>query len=162
MEGLRGQRTEAGIHDVGLMSLEHGRLPFEELDFIYMPSSDVAADLGFYRDVLGGEIVFAIEAFGTRVAQVRLSAGGPRLLLAGHMTGEAPVLLHRVPGLDAAVEELEQRGLEVGDRFGFPHGEAVAMRSPGGQRLAIYELTRPLADERLAGRHDFGPGTDRA
>ena len=31
------------------------------------------------------------------------------------------------------------------------------MRSPGGQRLAIYELTRPEADERLAGRRDFEP-----
>ena len=136
---------------------EGRKLPFEELDFIYMPSSDVAADIGFYRDVLGGEIVFAIEAFGTRVAQVRISDGGPRLLVAGHMEGEAPVLVHRVAELDSAIAELEQRGLEVSERFGFPHGEAVAMRSPGGQRLAIYELTRPEADERLAGRHDFGP-----
>ena len=139
------------------MSLESRDLPFEELDFIYMPSSDVAADLAYYRDVLGGEIVFAIEAFGTRVAQVRISEVGPRLLLAGHMQGEAPVLLHRVAELDAAIAALEQHGLELGERFGFPHGEAVAMRSPGGQRLAIYELTRPEADERLAGRRDFEP-----
>jgi hypothetical protein len=27
--------------------------------------------------------------------------------------------------------------------------------APGGQRLAIYELTRPAAAERLAGRRDF-------
>jgi hypothetical protein len=27
--------------------------------------------------------------------------------------------------------------------------------APGGQRLAVYELTRPQADERLAGRRDF-------
>ena len=78
------------------MSSQDRDLPFEGLDFIYMPSSDVAADLGFYRDVLGGEIVFAIEAFGTRVAQVRLEADAPRLLLAEHLEGDAPVLLHRV------------------------------------------------------------------
>ena len=34
-----------------------------------MPSTDVARDLGYYEDVLGAEIVFAIEAFGTRVAR---------------------------------------------------------------------------------------------
>jgi len=140
------------------MSSEGERgLLFEALDFIYMPSADVAADLAFYRDALGGEIVFAIEAFGTRVAQVRISDGGPRLLLAGHMRGEAPVLVHRVPDLDVAIAELEGRGLEIEERFGFPHGPAASLRTPGGQRLAIYELTRPEADERLAGRRDFKP-----
>jgi catechol 2,3-dioxygenase-like lactoylglutathione lyase family enzyme len=34
---------------------------FERLDFTCMPSCDVARDLAFYRDVLGGEVVFAIE-----------------------------------------------------------------------------------------------------
>ncbi|HET8592984.1 MAG TPA: VOC family protein [Solirubrobacterales bacterium] len=129
----------------------------ESLDFLYMPSTDVARDLGYYQDVLGAEIVFAIEAFGTRVAQVRLSEGGPRLLLAGHMEGEAPVVLHRVSDLDAAVAELERRGATIETEFGFPHGPAVALRTPGGQRLAFYELTRPEADARLSGRMDFEP-----
>ncbi|MGA8927370.1 MAG: hypothetical protein WB462_14260, partial [Solirubrobacterales bacterium] len=78
----------------------------ESFDFLYMPSTDVARDLGYYRHVLDAEIVFAIEAFGTRVAQVRLTEGGPRLLLAGHLKGEAPVLLHRVADLDATVARL--------------------------------------------------------
>jgi catechol 2,3-dioxygenase-like lactoylglutathione lyase family enzyme len=34
---------------------------FERLDFTCMPSCDVARDLAFYRAVLGGEVVFAIE-----------------------------------------------------------------------------------------------------
>jgi hypothetical protein len=134
-----------------------GGLPFEGLDFVYMPSRDVAADLAYYRDVLGGEIVFAIEAFGTRVAQVRLSAGGPRLLVADHLEGEAPVLVHRVGDLEAVAADLERRGLELEARFGIPHGPCASLRSPGGQRLAIYELTRPQADEHLAGRLDFEP-----
>ena len=49
-------------------------------------------------------MVFAIEAMGTRVAEVSLSPEGPRLLLADHLDGEAPVLLHRDlgrPGRDA-------------------------------------------------------------
>jgi catechol 2,3-dioxygenase-like lactoylglutathione lyase family enzyme len=131
--------------------------PFEELDFLYMPSRDVAADLAFYRDVLGGEVVFAIESFGTRVAQVRVSEDGPRLLVAEHLEGEGPVLVHRVRDLDAAAADLKRRGLELEARFGIPHGPCATLRSPGGQRLAIYELTRPEADERLAGRRDFEP-----
>jgi hypothetical protein len=131
--------------------------PFEALDFVYLPSDDVAADLGFYTEVLGGEAVFAIEAFGARVAEVSLSQGGPRLLLADHLEGEAPVLVHRVDDLDATVAELERRGLVIEARFGIPHGPCATLHSPGGQRLAIYELTRPGADERLAGRFDFGP-----
>jgi catechol 2,3-dioxygenase-like lactoylglutathione lyase family enzyme len=129
----------------------------ESFDFLYMPSTDVARDLGFYRDVLGAEVVFAIEAFGTRVAQVRLSNGGPRLLLAGHLEGEAPVVLHRVDDLDTAVRELQRRGATIEAEFGFPHGPAVALHTPGGQHLAFYELTRPEADARLGGRMDFEP-----
>jgi catechol 2,3-dioxygenase-like lactoylglutathione lyase family enzyme len=139
-----------------------GDVSFEQLDFLYMPSRDVARDLDFYTEVLGAEIVFAIEAFGTRVAQVRLTDGGPRLLLAEHLEGDAPVLVFRVPDLDAAVAELERRGLDTGARFGFPHGPCVEFHAPGGQRLAIYELTRPEADARLAGRHDFGPAAPQA
>jgi hypothetical protein len=134
----------------------------ESFDFLYMPSTDVARDLGYYRDVLGAEIVFAIEAFGTRVAQVELSDGGPRLLLAGHLEGEAPVVLHRVDDLATTVAQLGERGAEVGAEFGFPHGPAVELVTPGGQKLAFYELTRPEADERLKGRMDFEPEPPQA
>jgi hypothetical protein len=134
----------------------------ESFDFLYMPSSDVARDLGYYRDVLGAEIVFAIEAFGTRVAEVRLAGGGPRLLLAGHLEGEAPVVLHRVDDLEATLSDLRRRGALIEAEFGFPHGPAAELRTPGGQRLAFYELTRPQADERLAGRMDFAPEAPQA
>jgi len=134
-----------------------GDVSFDRLDFLYMPSRDVAGDLAFYTEVLGAEIVFAIEAFGTRVAQVRLVEGSPRLLLAEHLEGDAPVLVHRVTDLDATIAELERRGLEVGARFGIPHGPCAEFHAPGGQRLAIYERSRPEADDRLAGRQDFGP-----
>jgi catechol 2,3-dioxygenase-like lactoylglutathione lyase family enzyme len=132
-------------------------LPFDQLDFLYMPSRDVAADLDFYTEHLGAEVVFAIEAFETRVAQVKLADEIPRVLLAEHLQGDAPVLIYRVADLDATLAELEGRGLEVEARFGIPHGPCAAFRAPGGQRLAVYELTRPEADDRLAGRHDFGP-----
>ncbi len=129
--------------------------PFDALDFLYMPSSDVARDLAFFTEVLGAEPVFAIEAFGTRVAQVKLTEAGPRLMLAGHLEGDAPVLVHRVADLEAALTALEARGARIEARFGIPHGPCASLHAPGGQRLAVYELTRPEADERLAGRLDF-------
>ena len=130
-------------------------LPFESLDFVYMPSIDVKQDVEYFTGVLGAELVFAIEAFGTRVAMVRLSAEPPRLLFAGHLEGERPILVYRVADLDQAIESLAARGWEPGPRFGIPHGPCCEVTTPAGHRLAIYELTRPGADERLGGRLDF-------
>ena len=45
---------------------------FEQLDFIYMPSRDVAADVRYFTEVLGAEVTFAVEGMGTRVAMVEL------------------------------------------------------------------------------------------
>src|SRR4051794_29345709 len=129
---------------------------FERLDFLYVPSRDVAADLRWFTSALGAEPVFAIEAFGARVAMVRLtSAPSPAGLLADHLDGERPVLVYRVADLDAAVAELAARGLEAGPPFGIPHGPCRAVTAPGGHRLAMYELTRPQAGAHLAGRRDF-------
>jgi hypothetical protein len=80
-------------------------------------------------------------------------------LLAEHLEGDAPVLVYRMGDLDTTMAELERRGLRTESRFGIPHGPCAAFRAPGGQRLVVYELTRPRADARLAGRHDFGPGS---
>ena len=128
---------------------------FDALDFVYLPSRDVAVDLKHFTDQLGAEFVFAIEAFGTRVAMVRLRAEPPALLLAGHLEGEQPVLVHRVTDLARAIAELKDRGVKIGARFEIPHGPAVELVSPGPQRLALYELTRPDAPQRLANRRDF-------
>jgi hypothetical protein len=45
--------------------------------------------------------------------------------------------------------------VEIGERFEIPHGPGMGLVSPGPQRLALYQLTRPQASERLAGRRDF-------
>jgi hypothetical protein len=126
----------------------------ESLDFIYMPSPDPAAELEWFAATLDAEIVFAIEAFGTRVAMVK-PGSGPPILLAGHLAGERPVLVFRVASLDAAAAELEAAGADVSEEFGIPHGPIREIHAPGGHRLAIYELTRPGRAESLAGRRDF-------
>ena len=131
-------------------------MTIEALDVLYVPSRDVAADLAFYRDVLGARVVFAIEAMGTRVAEVAIAANGPRVVLAEHLAGEAPVLLHRVGDLDASLAELTSRGLELEQQVELPLGPCATFRSPGGQRIGLYELTRPEVAEHFAGRADFG------
>ncbi len=47
---------------------------FEQLDHVYMPSRDVAVDVAYFTDVLGGRLVVAIDSMGTRVAMVELTA----------------------------------------------------------------------------------------
>ena len=40
--------------------------PFEQLDFLYMPSRDVAADANYWTEVLGGSLIFAVDGHGHR------------------------------------------------------------------------------------------------
>ncbi|MCU1380039.1 MAG: hypothetical protein JWN29_3022 [Acidimicrobiales bacterium] len=128
---------------------------FEELEFIYCPSSDVSAELAHYVEGLGAEVVFAIEAFDTRVAMLRLTVDGPKLLLAQHLHGEQPVLVYRVPDLDAAEADLARRGVGFSPRFEFPHGDATELDVPGPQRIAVYQRTRPERAAEIEGRMDF-------
>jgi catechol 2,3-dioxygenase-like lactoylglutathione lyase family enzyme len=129
--------------------------PFTQLDFVYMPSRDVAADVRYFTDVLGAELVFAIDGMGTRVAMVRLAESPPRLLLADHVEGDAPILVYRVPDLDAALAELKKRRWKRGRMLELPPGPACSFTAPGGQRIAVYEPTRPEVVESFAGRRDF-------
>lgn len=127
----------------------------ERLDFVYMPSADVAADMAYFTGVLGGRLVFAVEGMETRVAMVELTEGPPRVLLAGHLEGDQPVLVYRVPDLAAAMREMKGRGWKRESTFEIPHGPICSFRTPGGHRIAIYELARPQVDEHFAGRRDF-------
>jgi len=125
----------------------------ESLDFIYMPSEDPARDLEWFERTLGAEVVFAIERFGTRVAMAR-PATGPAILLAGHLEGD-PILVFRVASLDEAARELEAEGGSVSEEFEIPPGRIREIEAPGGQRLAIYEVTRSERIAGMSGRRDW-------
>src|SRR4051812_43776406 len=103
----------------------------DALDILYVPSRDVAGDVAFYRDTLGGRVIFAIEAMDTRVAEVALAPDGPRVILAGHLAGDAAILLHRVSDLDRTLAEFVARGLEIEARVELPLGPCATFRSPG-------------------------------
>jgi hypothetical protein len=129
--------------------------PFRQLDFLYTPSRDVAADARHMEEVLGGEVAFAIEAMGARVAGVRLAGEGPLVLLTDHLEDDRTVFIYRVDDLDQALAEMEGRGWRREHTFGIPHGPCCSFRTPGGQRIALYQLTRPGAATHFDGRRDF-------
>ena len=128
---------------------------FEHLDYVYMPSRDVAADVAYFTDVLGAQLIFAIDGMGTRVAMVALTDEPPRILLAGHLDDDRPVLVYRVADLTAAMRELEGQGWTRGHTLEIPQGPVCSFTAPGGQRLAIYELSRPGVEASFVGRRDF-------
>ena len=129
--------------------------PFAQLDFLYCPSDDVAAEASYFTDVLGGELVFAIESGGIRVAAVRLTGGPPLLLLADHVEGDRPILVYRVDDFAGSLAELQSRGWQRAGTFEIPHGPCCSFRTAGGQRIALYQLTRPEVAAHFEGRRDF-------
>jgi hypothetical protein len=138
-----------------MVDSEDGRLPFEQLDFLYVPSRDVAGDLAFFSEVLGGRVVFAIDSMGTRVAAVRLTEGPPLVLLTDHLEGDRTVLVYRVADLESALTELDGRGWRREHTFEIPHGPICSFQGPGGHRVALYQLTRPEVAAHFEGRRDF-------
>jgi hypothetical protein len=128
---------------------------FGSLDYLYMPSRDVAADMAWFTDVLGGRLVFAIDGMGTRVAMIDLTDGPPRILLADHVDGDRPILVYRVADLEATRQDLRTRGWDEGHALEIPQGPVRSFTGPGGHRLAIYERTRPDVERSFEGRRDF-------
>jgi hypothetical protein len=128
---------------------------FGSLDYLYMPSRDVAADMAWFTDVLGGRLVFAIDGMGTRVAMIDLTDGPPRILLADHVDGDRPILVYRVADLEATRQDLRTRGWDEGHALEIPQGPVRSFTGPGGRRLAIYERTRPDVERSFEGRRDF-------
>jgi hypothetical protein len=126
----------------------------EELDFLYTPSANVADDMADFTGVLGGRLVFAIEDSGIRVAMIEL-AGAPRILLTDHLDGDRPIMVYRVADLGTAVAALRERGWTPERSLEIPHGPCSSFRSPGGHRIALYQLVRPEVAQHFEGRRDF-------
>ncbi len=132
-----------------------GQPPFIQLDYIYIPSKDVGADLKYFTGVLGAKLAFSVEGMGARVAMVRLTAGPPHLLLTDHLEDERPILIYRVADLDSALADLKARGWKKQQTLEIPMGPCCSFTAPGGQRIAVYELTRPEVAAHFLGRRDF-------
>jgi hypothetical protein len=129
--------------------------PFESLDFIYTPSGDVPGDMAWFVDVLGGRVRFAIDGMEAKVAAIQLTDGPPLILLTDHLDGERPILVYRVDDLHSALAAMETKGWTREGTLEIPHGPCCSFTTPGGQRLALYQLTRPEVADHFEGRRDF-------
>ena len=129
--------------------------PFIQLDYLYVPSSDVAGDVQYFTSVLGAELAFAVEGMGARVAMLRLTKGPPDFLLTDHLEGDRPILIYRVADLHAALADLKARGWKKAQTLEIPMGPCCSFTTPGGHRIAVYELTRPEVAAHFLGRRDF-------
>ena len=138
-----------GLPGAGLVA-EH---LFRSLDFVYVPTEDVDEAARRWVEELGAELLWKVHAMGTVVAQLRVSEDGPAILLSGHLEGDVPILIYRADDYAAAVAELRAAGADTHE-VEIPHGPCATFRAPGGQRLAVYELTRPQAEGFFAGRVD--------
>jgi hypothetical protein len=122
---------------------------------LYTPSKNVAADLEYFTKVLGAEVGFAVDGMGARVAMVRLTSGPPHVLLTDHLEDETPIFIYRVGSLKAALADLKARGWKKAQTLEIPMGPCCSFKTPGGQRIAVYELSRPQVAEHFLGRRDF-------
>jgi catechol 2,3-dioxygenase-like lactoylglutathione lyase family enzyme len=129
-------------------------LIFDSLDFVYVPTADVDLAVRRYVDELGAELVFKVRGMGTTVACVRVAQDGPAILLSGHLEGEVPILIYRVRDFDAALARLRETGIAHIRELEIPHGPCASFHVADGQRIAIYELTRPGAAASFDGRID--------
>ena len=131
------------------------RAQFIQLDYLYTPSKDVAADVAYFTTVLGAELGFSVEGMGARVAMVRLTEGPPHVLLTDHLEGERPIFIYRVEDLDATMRGLKARGWKKHQTLEIPMGPCCSFTTPTGHRVAVYELSRPEVLAHFLGRRDF-------
>ena len=129
--------------------------PFVQLDYLYTPSSDVAAGARYFTEVLGGKLVFSIEGMGARVAKIELTDGPPHVLLTDHLDSDRPIYVYRVEDLDRSMSELKKRGWKKASTLEIPMGPCCSFSTPSGHRIAIYELSRPEVAKHFDGRFDF-------
>jgi hypothetical protein len=114
-----------------------------QLVYLYVGSSDVGRDLGFYRDELGGELVWRSEGFGAEVAAVRLG-DGPVVLLADHRHAPSTLPIWAVEDLDGELGRLREAGWsECVRRVEVPDGPCAILVDPSGNELALLERVRP-------------------
>ncbi|MCI0559727.1 MAG: VOC family protein [Nitrososphaera sp.] len=129
---------------------------FESLDFLYVPAPDIESSVRYYTDVLGGELLWKINAFGVWVACIKLTkdSGKPYVLLANHIQSKDVMLIYRVANHENAVAELSSKGWKEESRIEIPPGPCSTFRDPAGNALVIYENVRPNVMLEFKGRID--------
>ena len=128
---------------------------FESLDFLYVPASNIQESIRYYTNILDGELLWKIHAYGVWVACIKLSnKQEPYILLADHIEKKDPILIYRVKNLDKTSSDLKSRGWMQEKRLEIPSGPCCTFRDPTDNHIAIYENKRPNVMEEFKGRID--------
>jgi catechol 2,3-dioxygenase-like lactoylglutathione lyase family enzyme len=128
---------------------------FESLDFLYVPAPDIESSIRFYTEVLGGQLLWKIHAFGVWVACIKLSKNErPYVLLADHIKKKDIMLIYRVANLELTATKLRSKGWKEENRIEIPPGPCCVFRDPAGNGLVIYENVRPYIMQEFRGRID--------
>jgi len=134
---------------------------FESLDFLYVPAPDIDASVRYYTDVLGGKLLWKINAFGVWVAAIKLSRNEePYVLLADHIQEKDVMLIYRVDNLENAAADLRSKGWKEENRIEIPPGPCSTFRDPAGNALVIYENVRPHVMQEFTGKIDKKESAD--
>ena len=129
---------------------------FKSLDFLYIPAPDIESSVQYYTQVLGGDLMWKIHAYGVWVACITLSkiAEKPYVLLADHISKNDIMLIYQVESLDDAVSQLKAKGWKQENRVEIPPGPCCTFRDPAGNALVIYENVRPDVMNQFKGKID--------
>lgn len=130
----------------------------KSLDFLYVPAPDIESSVKYYTQVLGGELLWKIHAYGVWVACVALSKNEkPYVLLADHIQKNDVMLLYKVENLDDAIAHLKSKGWKEENRIEIPPGPCCTFRDLAGNALVIYENKRPYIMQEFKGKIDAAP-----
>ena len=128
---------------------------FKSLDFVYVPAPDIEASVRYYTEVIGGELLWKIHAYGVWVACVALSRDErPYVLLADHIERKDVMLIYQVANLEETIAELTPKGWKEMNRIEIPPGPCCIFRDPAGNALVVYENTRPYVMKEFRGKID--------
>jgi hypothetical protein len=119
--------------------------PFGELAYLYIGTSDIAADLAFYDEALGADLLWRFQAFGADVAGMQVGTG-PVVVLADHRPAPSVLPIWAVRSIEACAEWLHATGWSsVTTRVGVPDGPCLVLRDRTGNELALLQRDRPDA-----------------
>ena len=123
--------------------------PLGALRYLYVGSNDPAADIAYWKDVVGAAVEWDYTEFDTRVAGVRV-ADGPLWIVAGHRAGKGVLPIFVVPDLDQAADALGSRGWKPAEGpVEIPDGPCYLFKDPSGNEIALVGDERPGAQEHL-------------
>ncbi|MBS2971026.1 hypothetical protein J9317_19975 [Metabacillus sp. KIGAM252] len=114
---------------------------------MYIGTSDFESDFHYYQSVLGGQLQWAFNRFGAKVAAFEMGEG-PLTLIADHLASPVCIPLYEVKDLKVKVKELKDRGWkEEKGPIEIPNGPCFMFKDTSGNSYGIFENVRPFAAE---------------